>query len=135
MLSADVTYMPGKQSGPVFDPLTNSTQWSRRFIGLKLFLALAELGESGYAEMVEHQAASGRRPARVADGVRMALVNETPLPVVCFTREHLDSRLTFWRRCICGRSHGCPRPASAGLRCCALHHQLPHCGSRYPVRW
>ena len=37
---ADVSYMPGKQTGPVFDPYTNSAQWSRRFIGLKLFMAL-----------------------------------------------------------------------------------------------
>lgn len=87
---ADVTYMSGKQSGPVFDPLTNSAQWSRRFIGLKLFLALANLGESGYAAMIEHQ-------ARLGDVLRQALtesgwqiVNESPLPLVCFTREHLD---------------------------------------------
>jgi glutamate/tyrosine decarboxylase-like PLP-dependent enzyme len=87
---ADVTYMSGKQSGPVFDPLTNSMQWSRRFIGLKLFLALANLGESGYAAMIEHQARLGNvlRQALTASGWQ--LVNETPLPLVCFTREHLD---------------------------------------------
>jgi glutamate/tyrosine decarboxylase-like PLP-dependent enzyme len=87
---ADVTYVSGKQSGPVFDPLTNSPQWSRRFIGLKLFLALANLGESGYAAMIEHQARLGDvlRRALTASGWR--LVNETPLPLVCFTREGLD---------------------------------------------
>jgi aromatic-L-amino-acid/L-tryptophan decarboxylase len=87
---ADVTYMPGKQTGPVFDPLTNSAQWSRRFIGLKLFLALANLGESGYAAMIEHQARLGNilRQELTANGWQ--LVNETPLPLVCFTREHLD---------------------------------------------
>jgi len=87
---ADVTYMSGKQSGPVFDPLTNSTQWSRRFNGLKLFLALANLGESGYAAMIEQQARLGNvlRQALTASGWQ--LVNETPLPLVCFTREHLD---------------------------------------------
>ncbi len=87
---ADGTYMSGKQSGPVFDPLTNSMQWSRRFIGLKLFLALANLGESGYAAMIEHQAHLGNvlRQALTASGWQ--LVNETPLPLICFTREHLD---------------------------------------------
>ena len=30
-----------------------------RFIGLKLFMALAERGEAGYAEMIEHQARMG----------------------------------------------------------------------------
>lgn len=87
---ADVTYVSGKQSGPVFDPLTNSAQWSRRFIGLRLFLALAHLGESGYAGMIEHQARLGDvlRRALTASGWRV--VNETPLPLVCFTRDGLD---------------------------------------------
>ena len=88
---ADVTYVPGKESGSVFNPLTNSAQWSRRFIGLRLFLALANLGESGYAAMIEHQARLGDvlRQALTATGWRV--VNETPLPLVCFTREHLDT--------------------------------------------
>lgn len=87
---ADVTYMPSKQSGPVFDPLTNSAQWSRRFIGLKLFLALANLGEPGYAAMIEHQANMGNvlRLALSASGWQ--IINDTPLPLVCFTRPHLD---------------------------------------------
>ncbi len=50
---AEAAYMPGKAMGPAFDPYTTSVQWSRRFIGLKLFLALAQHGESGYAEMIE----------------------------------------------------------------------------------
>ena len=35
---AEVTYMPDQESRPVFDPYTTSVQWSRRFIGLKLFM-------------------------------------------------------------------------------------------------
>jgi glutamate/tyrosine decarboxylase-like PLP-dependent enzyme len=87
---ADVTYVSGKQTGPVFDPLTHSAQWSRRFIGLKLFMALANLGESGYAAMIEHQARMGNvlRRALMESGWRMA--NETPFPLVCFTRDCLD---------------------------------------------
>ncbi|HXD88356.1 MAG TPA: pyridoxal-dependent decarboxylase [Urbifossiella sp.] len=87
---ADVTYMSGKQAGPVFDPLTHSAQWSRRFIGLKLFMALANLGESGYARMIEHQARMGNvlRRALLESGWRIA--NETPFPLVCFTRDRLD---------------------------------------------
>jgi glutamate/tyrosine decarboxylase-like PLP-dependent enzyme len=86
---ADVSYMPGKKVGPVFDPYTTSAQWSRRFIGLKLFLALAQLGEPGYVEMIEHQTRMGDvlRDALRASGWR--IVNSTPLPLVCFTREGL----------------------------------------------
>jgi glutamate/tyrosine decarboxylase-like PLP-dependent enzyme len=84
---ADVSYMPGKKVGPVFDPYTTSAQWSRRFIGLKLFLSLAQKGEAGYADMIEHQACMGDvlREALKASGWR--IVNSTPLPLVCFTRE------------------------------------------------
>ncbi len=84
---ADVSYMPGKKVGPVFDPYTTSAQWSRRFIGLKLFLALAQHGESGYVEMIEHQTRMGDvlREALRTSGWR--IMNSTPLPLVCFTRE------------------------------------------------
>jgi glutamate/tyrosine decarboxylase-like PLP-dependent enzyme len=92
---SDVTYMPGKTAGQIgdaavtFDPLTHSVQWSRRFIGLKLFMSLAERGEAGYAAMIEHQARMGNllRELLAASGWR--IVNSTPLPVVCFTRDGL----------------------------------------------
>jgi glutamate/tyrosine decarboxylase-like PLP-dependent enzyme len=93
---SEVTYMPGKTAGQAidasvtFDPLTHSAQWSRRFIGLKLFMSLAERGETGLAGMLEHQTHMGHvlRDALKASGWR--IVNSTPLPVVCFTREGLD---------------------------------------------
>ncbi len=87
---AETSYMP-KHTGDTFDPYTSSVQWSRRFIGLKLFLSLAHYGESGYVQMIEHQ-------TRMADQLREALrrggwqvVNVTPLPVVCFTRDGLNA--------------------------------------------
>jgi aromatic-L-amino-acid decarboxylase len=91
----DVTYMPGKTAGQItdasvtFDPLTHSAQWSRRFIGLKLFMALAERGEAGLAGMLEHQTHMGQvmRDALKSSGWR--IVNSTPLPVVCFSRDGL----------------------------------------------
>lgn len=88
---SDVTYLSGSQAGPVFNPLTHSMQWSRRFIGLKLFLALAHLGESGYAAMIEHQARMGEVLRQALTSSGWQIVNETPLPLVCFTREHLDT--------------------------------------------
>lgn len=84
------TYMPGKQSGPVFDPLTMSIQWSRRFMGLKLFMALAERGEAGYVEMIERQAALGDLLRELLLDSGWRIVNDTPLPLVCFTRDGLD---------------------------------------------
>jgi glutamate/tyrosine decarboxylase-like PLP-dependent enzyme len=90
---SDVTYMPSKApagEADTFNPLTHSAQWSRRFIGLKLFMALAEFGEQGYAQMLEHQArmADLLREQLAATGWRIC--NDTPLPVVCFTREGVN---------------------------------------------
>lgn len=85
-----VTYMQGRQTGPVFDPLSHSIQWSRRFIGLKLFMVLAERGESGYAEMIERQADLGDVLRNLLRESGWRILNHTPLPVVCFTREGLD---------------------------------------------
>ena len=86
---ARTAYMPPASGESTVDPYTTSAQWSRRFIGLKLFLALAERGETGYAEMIEHQARMGvlLRDALVREGWR--IVNHTPLPLVCFTRDGL----------------------------------------------
>lgn len=88
---AETTYMPGKTLGPVLDPYTSTMQWSRRFIGLKLFLALAHYGESGYIDMIERQTRMGNvlREALRSNGWQ--IVNHTPLPVVCFTCEGLNT--------------------------------------------
>ena len=83
------TYMPDQTAGETVDPYATSIQWSRRFIGLKLFLALAARGESGYVAMIERQTLMGdvMRAALSAAGWR--IVNRTPLPLLCFDREGL----------------------------------------------
>ncbi len=92
---ADVTYLslnPDAEDATItFNPLTHSPQWSRRFIGLKLFMALAERGEAGYAAMLEHQVEMGdmMRAMLTASGWR--IMNSTPLPVICFARDGLDA--------------------------------------------
>jgi glutamate/tyrosine decarboxylase-like PLP-dependent enzyme len=82
--------MPSSVNPTTSDPYMTSVQWSRRFIGLKLFLSLAERGEDGQAKMIEHQARMGDllRESLTAAGWRV--VNRTPLPVVCFMRDGLD---------------------------------------------
>ena len=85
------SYMPRPTDGAPADPYTTSVQWSRRFIGLKLFLSLARHGEAEYVSMIEHQARMGDM---LRDSLALAgwrIVNRTPLPLVCFTREGLDA--------------------------------------------
>jgi glutamate/tyrosine decarboxylase-like PLP-dependent enzyme len=88
---AETSYMPPKTDGPALDPYVTSLQWSRRFIGLKLFLALAQQGESGYVEMIEHQARMGDVLRESLQRAGWRVVNTTPLPLVCFTREGLST--------------------------------------------
>jgi glutamate/tyrosine decarboxylase-like PLP-dependent enzyme len=88
---AETSYMPGKTAGSVSDPYTASVQWSRRFIGLKLFLALAHHGETGYVDMIEHQARMGDLLRESLKNAGWRIVNTTPLPLVCFTRDGLDT--------------------------------------------
>jgi glutamate/tyrosine decarboxylase-like PLP-dependent enzyme len=86
----EAAYMPGKVSGGALDPYTTSVQWSRRFIGLKLFLSLAANGEAGHAEMIEHQSRLGQVLKNALSDSGWHIVNNTPLPLVCFTRKGLD---------------------------------------------
>ena len=87
---AEASYMPGAAGAHTTDPYTHSVQWSRRFAGLKLFLSLAERGEYGQAQMIEHQARLGSLLRAALQSSGWKVVNSTPLPVVCFTRDGLD---------------------------------------------
>lgn len=89
------SYMPRDAAGlDVVDPFTHSMQWSRRFTGLKVFLSLAVAGWDGYAAAIRHQTAMGAllRDELRAHGWRV--VNDTPLPVVCFVDARTPADLT-----------------------------------------
>lgn len=88
---AETSYMPSKSPGAVSDPYLTSVQWSRRFIGLKLFLGLAESGSEGYASQIEHQAQMGELLRESLRRTGWTIVNSTPFPLVCFTRDSLDT--------------------------------------------
>jgi len=81
----ETSYMPEGVAG--LDPYANSAQWSRRFMGLKLFLSLAVLGRQGYAAMIERsvELAEILRDLLERDG--WSVVNDPSLAVVCFVEE------------------------------------------------
>ncbi|MFC5524149.1 pyridoxal phosphate-dependent decarboxylase family protein [Rhodanobacter ginsengisoli] len=83
-------YMP--PSSTTLQPYVASIQWSRRFIGLKLFLALGSRGLDGYAITIRRQVAMGDmlRAALVADGWKIC--NHTWLPLICFCGTSADSQ-------------------------------------------
>jgi glutamate/tyrosine decarboxylase-like PLP-dependent enzyme len=80
-------YMPrdGAHLDAGVDPYGHSMQWSRRFIGLKVFLSLAVAGWEGYAETLRGQVAMGDALRRRLEADEWRILNPaTRLPVVCF---------------------------------------------------
>jgi glutamate/tyrosine decarboxylase-like PLP-dependent enzyme len=84
------SYMPDEIGEGAIDPYTTTVQWSRRMIGLKVFMALAEAGSEGYADLIEHQAREGDYLREQLGKSGWMVVNTTQLPVVCFS--HADIR-------------------------------------------
>jgi glutamate/tyrosine decarboxylase-like PLP-dependent enzyme len=83
-------YVPPKRDAGIRDNLATSLQWSRRFMGLKVFMVLAERGLSGVAARIEHQVEMGDLLRARLRERGFVLLNDTPLPVVCFTHPRLD---------------------------------------------
>jgi glutamate/tyrosine decarboxylase-like PLP-dependent enzyme len=78
-------YMPRDAVGlDIVEPYAHSIQWSRRFIGLKVFLALAVAGWEGYQKVIRHQVALGDQLRRELGAHQWEVVNKTNLPVSCF---------------------------------------------------
>ena len=74
-------FMPS--SNPQLDPYLNSLQWSRRFMGLRLFLALAAAGWEGYAAHVERAAAVIEQVKEQLSSRGWTIANDSPLAVLC----------------------------------------------------
>jgi glutamate/tyrosine decarboxylase-like PLP-dependent enzyme len=74
------SYMPSNLTA---DPYVNTVQWSRRFLGLRLFLSLAVAGWRGYGKHVDHSIdlAEQLRLRLTRGGWRV--VNQSPLAVLC----------------------------------------------------
>jgi aromatic-L-amino-acid/L-tryptophan decarboxylase len=79
-------YMPSHNAGA--DPYLSSVQWSRRFLGLRLFLSLAAAGWAGHARHVEHAIEIA---ALLAERLTMRgwrIVNNSPAAVLCIEPRH-----------------------------------------------
>ena len=75
------------------DPYLTSVQWSRRFLGLRLFLSLAVAGWSGYAAHVERSVELIGLLAKELTGNEWKIANESRLAVLCLEpRDRADAR-------------------------------------------
>jgi len=87
--AVSTSYMPSA-SLEHRDAYIHSAQWSRRFIGAKLFTALATLGLPGYRALIDRTILLADR---LREGLRRdgwAIVNDTWLPIVGFAPAEED---------------------------------------------
>jgi aromatic-L-amino-acid/L-tryptophan decarboxylase len=88
-LSAD--FMPSNNLA--IDPYVSSVQWSRRFLGLRLFLSLAAAGWAGYGQHIERsvELIALLRASLAERGWTIA--NDSSLAVLCFEppEDHSDA--------------------------------------------
>jgi glutamate/tyrosine decarboxylase-like PLP-dependent enzyme len=115
-------YMPRDASA---DPYAHSLAWSRRFDGLKLHLTIEAQGWDGMAASLRRRTALGDR---LRDGLRArgwAIVNDTKLPVVCFSDPAVRSLDLVARTVNAGGAWISVTKLSTGtraLRACITHH-------------
>ena len=77
---ASTSFMPSSVSG--VDPYLNSVQWSRRFLGLRLFLALASAGWEGLGAHVERSALVVARVKERLVALGWTVANDSELAVL-----------------------------------------------------
>jgi aromatic-L-amino-acid/L-tryptophan decarboxylase len=84
-------YMPreGKELD-IVDPFTHSIQWSRRFTGLKLFMAMLIYSWEGYEKTINSQFETGELLKRKLQAGGWKIYNNTKLPVVNFGLADLE---------------------------------------------
>jgi len=77
---ASTSFMPSSVAS--VDPYLNSVQWSRRFMGLRLFLALAAAGWSGLGAHVERSIAVIARVREKLEALGWTVANASELAVL-----------------------------------------------------
>ncbi len=68
---------------PGLDPYVTTTQWSRRFLGLRLFLSLAAGGWATYAAHVEQAISLAELLGQRLEKIGWSVVNGPSLAVAC----------------------------------------------------
>jgi glutamate/tyrosine decarboxylase-like PLP-dependent enzyme len=91
----ETQYMPLTGEHVIIEPHRTTMQWSRRFIGLKVFLSLLVAGWEGYEQALRHQTEMGNLLREKLRASEWHIVNDTPLPTICFddAREGVENTL------------------------------------------
>ena len=94
--SISTEYMPKDADGlEIVDPFSHSIQWSRRFVGLKVYLSLLFYGWDGYDQVISNQSVMGDLLRQKLINNGWSIMNNSALPVVCFMDEKYSSDINF----------------------------------------
>lgn len=88
LFDVEAAYVP-EETAEGEDLYLRSLQWSRRFIGLKVFFTLTTIGRGGVAARIERQLDVAEVLRQRLTSAGWVIVNRSPLPVVCFTHPSL----------------------------------------------
>ena len=90
------SYMPSDTKNlDVVNPYLQSIQWTRRFIGLRLYLSLRIFGWKGYEEIIAYQTKIGEYLKEQLLNHGWTIENNTPLPIICFTDSEFQNDEIF----------------------------------------
>lgn len=85
----DAAYVPARTADGRVYPLATSLQWSRRFIGLKVFMMLAMRGLPEIVSRIERQADLAHVLADLLAERGWRILNRPDLAIVCFTHPRI----------------------------------------------
>lgn len=78
----EASFMPPSRSAAL-DPYLSTMQWSRRFLGLRLFMTLAAAGWAGYGHHVEKAVHLAAALKKMLEDAGWRVVNDPALAVLC----------------------------------------------------
>jgi len=119
---ASTSFMPSSIAG--VDPYLNSVQWSRRFLGLRLFLALGAAGWAGLGAHVERSVAVIEQIRARLTALGWSIANDSPLAVLdALPPTPQDVRVLVRRVVAAGRAWVAPASFEGRdvVRICATH--------------
>jgi glutamate/tyrosine decarboxylase-like PLP-dependent enzyme len=91
VFAVDPAYVVVNSAAGEADPLARSLQWSRRVIGLKVLLLLAEQGAQRIAARIDTQVEMGQRLALGLQRGGWQILSDSPFPLVCFSHNCLKN--------------------------------------------
>jgi hypothetical protein len=91
VFAVDPAYVVVNSAAGEADPLARSLQWSRRVIGLKVLLLLAEQGAQRIAARIDHQVEMGQRLRLGLQREGWQILSDSPFPLVCFSHTCLKN--------------------------------------------